>query len=274
MSERPHILVTGSTGNLGEKAVEILNERGCGVTRIGRNIDRRRDVIAADLAHYDKSWARHFADVDTVLHLAADPKPIATWESVQKLNVDLSLNVLRAAQTHGVKRFVFASSNWILGGHRFTNEQLHSSTMPLPANPYGASKLFFERVGILQEQQSGMSFLSLRIGYCQPGKNQPGPHMAFGRWGQEMWLSNEDWKHAVECACLNRFQGSAIVNIVSLNAGMRWDLSEAKSVIGYAPTSCSIPQLGPVSKAKDLAARMRQWLLPTMTAQPIFGKRW
>ena len=274
MSEQPHILVTGSTGNLGEKAVEVLSARGCRLTRIGRHSNRQSDVITADLVRYDDSWASCFASVDTVLHLAADPKPVATWDSVQAFNIDLGLNVLRAAQAHGVKRFVFASSNWILGGHRFTNERLHSSTVPLPVNPYGASKLFFERVGLEQVQHSGMSFVAMRIGYCQPGENQPGSHMAFGRWGQEMWLSNNDWKKAVECACLNQFQGAAVVNIVSDNAGMRWDLSEAKNAIGYVPTSRSTPQMGAVGQAKELLVRIFQTLLPTATGNPIFGKRW
>ena len=274
MSKQPRILVTGSTGNLGEKAVEVLHRKGCHITRIGRNSNRQSGVITADLVHYDKAWASHFADVDTVFHLAADPKPVATWDSVQKLNVDLSLNVLRAAQEYGIKRFVFASSNWILGGHRFTNEQLNSSTTPLPINPYGASKLFFERVGIEQTQHSGMSFLSLRIGYCQPGNNQPGPHMAFGRWGQEMWLSNEDWQHAVECACLSEFDGAAVVNIVSNNAGMRWDLSEAKSAIGYEPTSQSTPRMGVMGKVKDLFVYTRQRLIPEIAGSSQLGKRW
>ena len=274
MPQPPHILVTGSTGNLGEKAVEALNEKSCRVTRIGRNSNRRSDVIDADLTRCSEDWSPHFAGVDTVLHLAADPKPVAKWDSVQKLNIDLSLNVLRAAQNHGVNRFVFASSNWILSGYRFTNERLDSSTPPLPTNPYGASKLFFERVGIEQAKHTGMSFLSLRIGYCQPGENLPGPHMAFGRWGQEMWLSNEDWGRAVECACLNPFKGQAVVNIMSRNAGMRWDLSEAKDNIGYVPVSESDPKLGISGKAKDLVVRMYdRLLLPTVNIL-FSGNRW
>jgi nucleoside-diphosphate-sugar epimerase len=274
MSELPHILVTGSTGNLGEKAVDELEKAGCRVTRIGLNSNRKKGVITADLTQYSESWACHFAGIDIVLHLAADPKPVATWASVQTNNVDLSLNLLRAAQIHGVKRFVFASSNWIMGGHRFTNEKIHTSTSPLPINHYGASKIFFERVGLEQASHSSMSFLSMRIGYCQRGENHPGHHMAFGRWGQEMWLSNADWRQAVKCSCLNHFNGGILVNIVSKNAGMRWDLSEAENAIGYVPTSQSIPQLGFIVKSKDLMVSIRQKLIPEMSGNPIFGKRW
>jgi len=69
-----------------------------------------------------------------------------------------------------------------------------------------------------------MSVLSLRIGYCQPGENRPGPHMAFGRWGQEMWLGNDDWAQAVVKSITHPFDGAAVLNIVSRNEGSRWDL--------------------------------------------------
>ena len=79
----------------------------------------------------------------------------------------------------------------MLGGYRFTDERLTATTPPRPVNPYGVSKLLIERVGIATGARTGMSFLALRIGYCQPGDDVPGPAMLYGRWGQEMWLSNQ-----------------------------------------------------------------------------------
>ena len=61
-------------------------------------------------------WASAFRGVDAVLHLAADRRPEAPWDSLQRLNLDLSMNVLRAAEEGQVRRFAFASSNWVLGG--------------------------------------------------------------------------------------------------------------------------------------------------------------
>jgi len=269
------ILVTGSTGNLGQKAVAALKDRdGVEVLRIGRNTGGAPDVVSADLTAYDTTWASCFQNMHAVLHLAADPRPVATWASVQRLNLDLTLNVMRAAEAAQVGRFVFASSNWVLGGYRFTANRLTSATEPRPVNPYGASKLFLERCGLAMAARTGMSFLSLRIGYCQPGENSPGPHMAFGRWGQEMWLSNQDWAQAVCKACLSPYDGSALLNIMSSNAGMRWDLEEAKSVIGYHPTSQHRPHLPLVARVRDGAARLRDWLVPPMSPRPLFGSRW
>ena len=122
--------------------------------------------------------------------------------------------------------------------------------------------------------RTGMAFLALRIGYCQPGDNVPGPHMAFGRWGQEMWLSNEDWAHAVQQACTATFEGSAVVNIMSDNAGMRWDLGDADRLIGYRPRARHTPRLTPTRRLEDTVARLREATRPPMSPAPMFGSRW
>ncbi len=275
MISRNRVLVTGATGNLGVKAVEALRRLDhLDVVCIGRNDGGRPDVVTADLEHYDPSWAQHFAGAEAVLHLAADPKPIGTWASILRLNIDLALNVFRAAEEGRVRRFVFASSNWVFGGYRFGTERLTSALTPRPVNAYGASKLFIERYGAAVAERSGMSVLSLRIGYCQPGENRAGPHMAFGRWGQEMWLGNADWEQAVVKSVVSPFTGAAAINIVSRNQSMRWDLDEAREAIGYQPTQRHVPVQTVVSRAKDLGARLRDRLTARGAVEPSFGVRW
>lgn len=269
------VLVTGSTGNLGAKAVAALaREPGIDVLRIGRNAKGDSGVITAALETYDGAWARHFQDVDCVLHLAADPRPAAGWETIRALNIDLSLNMFRAAEENGVRRFVFASSNWVLGGYRFSNERLTSSLPPMPVNPYGASKLFVERCGVAWAARTALSFLALRIGYCQPGENRPGRHMAFGRWGQQMWLGNDDWAQAAVRSVTADFTGFALINVVSQNKGMRWDLGEAREVIGYVPTQQHTPVQGALGQLKDFGARLRDRAAPQGAPKPPFGARW
>ncbi|CAH2904437.1 MAG: UDP-glucose 4-epimerase (EC [uncultured Paraburkholderia sp.] len=274
MTAVKRVLVTGSTGNLGAKAVSAL--RGCGsldVVGIGRNSSGDPSVITADMELYDHSWAQHFEGADAVLHLAADPKPVGSWDSITRLNVELALNVFRAAEEARVRRFVFASSNWVLGGYRLGTERLTSVLSPRPVNPYGASKLFIERYG-MAAARNGMSVISLRIGYCQPGENMPGAHMAFGRWGQEMWLGNDDWAQAVIRSVASPYQGSAILNIVSRNEGSRWDLEEAKETIGYDPVQTHQPVTTIRNYMKDRCAALRERLIPMGTSVPPFGARW
>lgn len=270
-----HVLITGSTGNLGRKAVAALaGQPGIEVTRIGRNAAGDPDVLPARLELYEEPWVSYFRGVDCVLHLAADPHPVADWDTIVSLNIDLSLNVFRAAEEHRVRRVVFASSNWVFGGYRFRTEKLTSKLQPRPVNPYGQSKLFMERLGQSWADRTRLSFLALRIGYCQPGENIAGPHMAFGRWGQEMWLGNDDWAQAVVKAVTAPFAGSAHINIVSRNAGMRWDLTEAQAAIGYVPIQAHIPKMNWIGTLKDLGARVREGMIPQGNAAPRFGARW
>jgi nucleoside-diphosphate-sugar epimerase len=277
MSDPVHhrVLLTGSTGNLGHKATVALRATdGVELTRIGRNGGNDPEVVTANLEVFDAGWVEHFQGIDTVLHLAADPRAAGDWETVSPLNIDLALNVMRAARSAGVKRFVFASSNWVLGGYRFRKERLSSDLPPRPVNPYGASKLFIERYGRMVSEESDMAFLSLRIGYCQPGENKPGPHMAFGIWGQQMWLGNEDWAQAVVKSATAEFTGFHTINVVSRNDGMRWNLDEAHDAIGYAPVQRHRPKLAFSGWMKDRAARLREMLMPSGSAMPAYGNRW
>ena len=272
------VLVTGAAGNFGRKAIAALIELD-DVVAIGvdggpaGDLGPETELIHADLSTYDCSWARRFDDVDVVLHLAADPRPNATSQEVLRSNLDLSHHVIRAAEEHGVKRFVFASSNWVLGGYRFTRNTLTPATPPRPVNPYGFSKLATERAGAAVTGRSGMSFLALRLGWCQPGDNLPGPHMAFGRWGQELWLSNDDWRQVVHQTCTMPVAGFAIVNVMSDNAGMRWDLSDADRLLRFRPLSRHVPRISVRGYLTDSAARLRDSVAPA-NGTPRFGARW
>ena len=128
------VLITGATGNLGSKAAAALRALDdvevIGIADRPANADLGITVVIADLAIPDGEWSRCFEGVDVVLHLAADPRPVASWESVVANNIDLSLNVLDAAERHAVGRVVFASSNWVLGGYRFRRKR---SRPPTPA---------------------------------------------------------------------------------------------------------------------------------------------
>jgi nucleoside-diphosphate-sugar epimerase len=271
------VLITGATGNLGAKAVAALRAlddvKVIGIANAPAKADLGITVVFADLSIADKTWDKWFDDVDVVLHLAADMRPVASWDSVIANNIDLSLNVLDAAERHGVGRVVFASSNWVLGGYRFRSDALTPATPPKPVNAYGASKLVIERAGAVLARR-GTDFLALRIGWCQPGDNRPGSHMAFGRWGQQIWLSNDDWRQAVQLSCTAPFEGFAVVNVMSDNAGSRWDLSDTHRLLGYSPTSRRTTRLSPYRHLLDVGARVRDTVFPVRTESPPFGARW
>jgi nucleoside-diphosphate-sugar epimerase len=155
----------------------------------------------------------------------------------------------------GAKRVIFASSNWVVAGHRFADMKLTPDVEPRPVNAYGVSKLAGERLGRSYHERFGLSVICFRIGYCQRGENRPGPHMGWGSWGQLMWLSDRDLCNAMERAVLADGVGFAVLNLMSDNPGMRWDIDTTRRTIGYTPQDGTVPELTETMRADEAAAR-------------------
>jgi hypothetical protein len=252
------VLITGATGSIGNKLRRHFAERDVRLRLLCLNPGKDPQVTTADLSIYDEAWARQFEAVDTVIHLAGDAYATASWDSVQRFNIDLTLNVFRAAQSYRARRIVFASSNWVMAGYRFGSERLTTELAPRPINPYGCGKLLCERAGRQLSQQTEISFIALRIGCCQHiAGNIPGPQIEHGLWGQQMWLSDRDLCHGVERAAFAGNVQFAILNLMSDNPGMRWDLDPTRQVIGYAPRDGYVPVSTPAIEEHERLARLK-----------------
>ena len=271
MSDRSSIVVTGARGNLGGKLAAALRSRyslRC-LDLLGDD-----DIIAADLSFYDELWTRHFAGVDTVLHFAGEPLPTASWASAHRGNIVATGNVLRASRTHSVRRVIFASTNQIMAGYRFADALVTTTMPPSPLNPYAVSKLFCEEAGRAFAAETGISFIAFRIGNIHPGENIPHAGMGIGLWGQQMWLSNRDFLDGIQAAIDVPDVPFAVLNLVSNNPGMRWDLSHTRQVLGFSPQDGFTSIASPEDVAEDAAARLAalipgQWL--DQRFQPLRG---
>ncbi len=128
----------------------------------------------ADLAIFDEDWITHFHGVDTVVHLAANPNESAPWEDLIGPNLDALANVFHAAALAGVERIIFASSNHVMGDYRHLGDGPITVDMtPLPDGPYGVTKLVGERLGRSLARAFDLTFIAIRIGWVQEGKNRP-----------------------------------------------------------------------------------------------------
>ncbi|GAB5511296.1 MAG: NAD(P)-dependent oxidoreductase [Hyphomicrobiales bacterium] len=252
-----HVLITGAGGHLGRKLFDALEQdTDHQVSGIDIRPVDHPDIHIADLSG-DEDWANLLGGVDVIVHLAGDREPTATWSSAIKNNMDATLQLYHHATQMGVKRVVLASSNWIHGDKRFTDDRLNRDTPPGPVNAYGVSKLFCERTGAYFADHHDLSVICLRIGWTQwTHDNQPGHHMAMGRWGQEMWLSDRDFLSGMRCAIEADDVQFAALNLMSENTGMRWDISETRQIIGYVPQDSYSPRVTPLialtSWLKDL----------------------
>ena len=248
------VLITGAGGNIGSKLRAHFSELGWTLRLL--DVDTRGDaaIEAVDLSEWNDAWVARFAGVDSVFHLAGNPSPATPWHSAQRLNIDLTANVYEAAAAHRVRRVIFASSNWVMAGHRWSEGALTTDMEPYPVNPYGVSKLVGERMGHALHHRRDVSVICFRIGYLQRGDNLPGSHMGWSTWGQAMWLSNRDLCQAMERAVLADGVGFAVLNLMSDNPGMRWDIETTKRVIGYAPRDGAVPVTTPAIAADEQTA--------------------
>jgi nucleoside-diphosphate-sugar epimerase len=254
------VVIAGASGNIGTKLRRHFAELGWTLRLLDANARGDADAVECDLSVWDDGWARLVAGADAVILLAGNPSPAASWESVQRLNLDLPMNVYEAAARGQAKRVIFASSNWTMAGWRFKEGDLPTDRAPWPVNAYGVSKLVGERMGRSYAERYGLSVICLRIGYCQRGDNQPGPHMGWADWGQQMWLSDRDlcdgFEKAVTASADVRF---AVLNLMSDNPGMRWDIETTKRTIGYAPRDSHSAQVTPEQvRVADMARRTRE----------------
>lgn len=257
------ILITGAAGNIGTKITTHLQAAGHDL----RLLDKAggEGIVAADFGEWSTDWAQHFAGVDTVIHLAGNPLGRANWASAKRDNIGGTQHVLRAARDAQVKRVIFASTNQTMLGYRFQSGPVTTDMPPAPLSPYGISKFVGEELGRAFHEETGSDFLALRIGYFQRGDNLPGAHMQIGEWGQSMWLSNRDMNQAMDRAIAAPSFGFAVVNLVSNNAGMRWDIEHTRKVIGYVPLDSVTPEITDATREMDRLARAvriepGQWL--------------
>lgn len=230
------VLITGASGNIGRKLRRAWRDV-YELILLDRAPDASDpDVVAADLAEWDESWVELFDEADAVVHLAANPSEHAEWADLVGPNLDALANVFLAAAGAGVERLIFASSNHATGGYiDRPGTPITPAMSPLPDSPYGAAKLWGERLGISLARSHGLGFVALRLGWVQRDENRPGTLP--DEWSRQLWLSNADairlFTRAVEAPL---GPGSAVVvNGMSRNRGMRWTLEEAQAALGYVP---------------------------------------
>lgn len=166
-------LVTGGAGFIGSALVRGLLAHGAGsvvvvdnlLTGHERNLDDisgQIDFHRADVRDYD-SLFRAMEGVDVVFHEAAIPSvPRSIDEPVPShdINVNGTFNVLRAANTTGVRRVVYAASSSAYGD---TEVLPKVETMsPSPKSPYAVQKLMGEYYMSVWASCFGLETVSLR----------------------------------------------------------------------------------------------------------------
>jgi uronate dehydrogenase len=244
----PTVLITGASGNLGGKLRRHLDGR-YELRLLDREPGGDAAIHAADLSRWDDAWARLFDGADAVVHLAADPVAYRPWPELISPNVDATIHTYEAAARCGVRRFVFASSNHVMGGYKDDAGPITTDLPPRPgtrytvggeprdSTAYAAAKLFGERLGRCYAESRGLSVVAVRIGWVWRGDNRPSDLPPDREaWFRQMWLSNRDYCRLMErCIVAEVPERFVVVNGVSANTGMRWDIETTRRLLGYEP---------------------------------------
>jgi UDP-glucose 4-epimerase len=165
------ILVTGGAGYIGGVTIELLRERGEGVVVLDNLSRGHRQVVPADLPFYQgdigdsellaRITAEH--DIEACIHFAALAyvgESVAEPAHYFENNVSQGIVLLDSLLKAGVRRVVFSSTCATYGEPQ---EIPISETHPQkPANPYGWSKLFMERIMESYDTAYGLRFVALR----------------------------------------------------------------------------------------------------------------
>ncbi|CAN5244214.1 NAD-dependent epimerase/dehydratase family protein [soil metagenome] len=191
------VLVTGAAGFIGSHVVDRLLAAGREVIGVDsftgyysrdrklRNLEPalgsdgfrliERDLLDLDLRSL-------LAEVDAVVHLAAEPGVRRSWggefDVYLERNVRVTQRLLEAAGEDGDARFVYASSSSVYGpdGGRPVREE---ATLR-PASPYGLTKLAAEELVALYGRERGVPATVLRY-FTVYGPRQR-PEMALSRF--------------------------------------------------------------------------------------------
>jgi UDP-glucose 4-epimerase len=165
------ILVVGGAGYIGSVCAELLLDEGHDVTIFDnlseghrRALDPRAEFVEGDLVDrqsIEQALAKQRPDA--VMHFAANALVGESMQNPSKYfrnNIDNGLNLLDAVVSAGVEKIIFSSTCAIFGPPE--RVPIDETTPPRPINPYGESKLAFEKILRWYGEIHGLKFVSLR----------------------------------------------------------------------------------------------------------------
>jgi UDP-glucose 4-epimerase len=137
------VLVTGGAGFIGRSVVPALRGAGASVSVVDRDPYPDPDVpcVVGDLCDPAVRDAAVAPDLTGVVHLAAETSVLGSLARpalVHEVNVEATAALLELARVRGVRRFLMASTNAVVGDLGATT--LHEELPLRPLTPYGATK--------------------------------------------------------------------------------------------------------------------------------------
>jgi nucleoside-diphosphate-sugar epimerase len=174
------VLITGSSGHLGEALARTLRERDCDVVGVDI-IDRPFTTHVGSIT--DRACVRRcMSGVQAVFHAATLHKPHVGTHSRQDFvdtNITGTLNLLEAAAAAGVEAFVYTSTTSVFGDALVPPAGAPATCVteevtPIPKNIYGVTKAAAEDLCQLFHRNNGLACIVLRTSrfFPEPDDNK------------------------------------------------------------------------------------------------------
>ncbi|RZB35262.1 MAG: UDP-glucose 4-epimerase [Desulfobacteraceae bacterium Eth-SRB1] len=165
------LLITGGAGYIGSVCVEELLLQGHKVIVIDNLQEGHREAVSPEAVFYEgdfgdrsllkKIFQKH--SIDGVMHFAADTRVESSMTDPSQFfnnNVVNSIVLLDAMREADCNRMIFSSSAATFGEPQYNPiDEKHPQT---PVNPYGESKLMFEKILDWYHKAYGLKFNALR----------------------------------------------------------------------------------------------------------------
>jgi UDP-glucose 4-epimerase len=159
-----NVLVTGATGFVGQHLIERLKLDGCNVKIISRKPMLGVEVIICDFLK-DDIPENSLKDIDIVFHLAGYAHDLKSEPGIeqtyQKINVNVTADLLSLSAKHNVEKFIFVSSVKA-GGNPIRGKCAAEEDQSDPVGIYGETKREAELKILETGRESSMHVSILR----------------------------------------------------------------------------------------------------------------
>lgn len=182
-----------------KQKIAITGAKGLIGSVLMKNLKRDYEITPIDLPEIDVRDFEKLKEIlrgkEIVIHLAW------SWMPEEKRNGEINLdnflitfNVYRASTEAKVKRVIMASSVHADSYLNYEDEGkklLKPDKVPIPSNPYGASKVYMEALGRYYGKYKELEVICLRFGGVNK-ENTPKVEKMKERLYDKVWFSHQD----------------------------------------------------------------------------------